>query len=360
MHTDELPIPDDLPVTLALLRALPKTDLHCHLDGSLRLQTILELADRQGIDLQAKDEAELARRLQMGEATGSLEAYLEAFSITLAVLQEADALRRAAYELVVDQAEDGVRHVEVRFSPLLNTERGLSPDAVIEAVVDGLRAGEQETGATSGVIVCAMRHLPPDRSLEMAELATRWAGRGVVGFDLAGDEAAHPPAPHEAAFLRAREAGLWITCHAGEAAGPDSIAQAIHRCGADRIGHGVSLRDDPALLAYVDDHRIALECCPSSNLQTGAVRTLAEHPIRLFRARGLRTTVNTDNRLITDTTVSRELLRLHVEGGLSLRELIACVIDGWKSAFLPRADRQVRSRRAMGEIERILHAPPVA
>ena len=356
MPGDDLSIPD-LPVTLDLLRALPKTDLHCHLDGSLRLQTILELGDEQGIDLQAGDEQALARRIHMGEIQPSLEAYLEAFAVTLAVLQEADALRRAAHELVLDQAADGVRHVEVRFSPLLNTERGLAPDAVVEAVVDGLQAGTRESGTTAAVIVCAMRHLPPARSLDMAELAARWAGRGVVGFDLAGGEAGHPAAAHEAAFLAARQAHLWTTCHAGEADGASSIADAIHRCGADRIGHGVRLVDDPALLGYVADHRIALECCPSSNLQTGAIRDLAEHPIRTFRARGLRATVNTDNRLITDTTVSRELWLLHRDARLALSELIACVLDGWESAFLPHGTKQERLRQAVAEIERILHVP---
>ena len=347
--------PEDRAPALAepLLRALPKTDLHCHLDGSLRLATILELASEQGVALPASDEAGLARAIHMGETCGSLDEYLVAFDVTLSVLQTEDALFRAAYELGVDCAADGVRYVEVRYSPVLNQRRGLALPAVVEAVVAGLARAERETGIRGSTILCGIRSMAPAVSLEIARVAAAYRDRGVCGFDLAGGEAAFPAADHAAAFLHARQAELSCTCHAGEAAGPGSVAQAIHLCGAHRIGHGVRLGEDPRLLAYANDHRIALECCPSSNVQTGAVASLEAHPLRRYLRQGLRVTVNTDNRLITDTTATKELLLAHTRCGLDAGEIAACVINGWKSAFLPYEEKRERIRTAEKEIDRL-------
>ncbi len=343
-------------VTEALLRALPKTDLHCHLDGSMRLSTILELASEQGMPPPAPDEASLARAIHMGESCGSLEEYLVAFDVTLSVLQTERALARSAYELALDCAADGVRHVEVRYSPALHRKKGLANEAIVEAVLDGLHRGARETGITTGVIVCGIRNMPPATSLELARLAAAYRHKGVCAFDLAGGEADFPARDHRAAFLAARESNLSCTCHAGEGAGADSIAQALHLCGAHRIGHGVRLGEDPELLAYVNDHRIALECCPSSNVQTGAVESLEKHPLRSYLQQGLRVTVNTDNRLITDTTSAHELLIAHQRCGLGLDELVTCVLNGWKSAFLPYAEKRERIQQAAAEIERLLQA----
>jgi len=343
-----------VPVTEALVRALPKTDLHCHLDGSMRLSTILELAEEQGVELPAKDEASLARAIHMGQTCGSLEEYLVAFDVTLSVLQTEAALYRAAYELAVDQWADGVRYVEVRYSPILHQRAGLKLTAIVDAVLEGLRAAKRETGIRSGVIVCGIRNMDPAHSLRLAELAVAYKNRGVRGFDLAGAEYNFPAKKHEAAFRLVLENNVNCTCHAGEAYGPASISQALHLCGAHRIGHGVRLREDGDLLNYVNDHRIPLECCPSSNVQTGAVPDLASHPIKFYLDYGLRVTVNTDNRLITDTTVTRELMLVHQHCGLTLDDLITCVINGWKSAFLPFREKQDMLRQVTAEINALL------
>ncbi len=341
-------------VTEALVRALPKTDLHCHLDGSMRLSTILELAKEQAVDLPAADEASLARAIHMGELCGSLEQYLVAFDVTLSVLQTADALYRAAYELAIDQWNDGVHYVEVRYSPILHQRGGLKLTTIVDAVLDGLRAAKRETGIKSGVILCGIRNMDPAHSLRLAELAVAYKNRGVRGFDLAGAEYNNPAKEHLAAFRLVLENNVNCTCHAGEAYGPASISQALHTCGAHRIGHGVRLREDGDLLNYVNDHRIPLECCPSSNVQTGAVPSLESHPIKFYLDYGLRVTVNTDNRLITDTSVTKELLLAHQHCGLSLDDLITCVINGWKSAFLPYREKQDLLRHVTATIERVL------
>lgn len=348
------PAAGGIPVTEALIRALPKTDLHCHLDGSMRLSTILELARQQGVRLPAEDEAGLARAIHMGELCGSLEEYLVAFDVTLSVLQTADAIERAAYELAIDAWNEGVRYIEVRYSPILHQRQGLKLTQIVDAVLDGLRAAKREVGIESGVIICGIRNMDPQLSLRLAELAVAYKNHGVRGFDLAGAENEYPAKKHRAAFALVLENNVNCTCHAGEAYGPQSIAQAIHTCGAHRIGHGVRLREDGDLLNYVNDHRLPLECCPSSNVQTGAVKSLEEHPLKFYLDYGLRVTVNTDNRLITDTTVTRELLLAHQRCGLSLDDLITCVINGWKSAFLPFRAKQDRLRRVNAEIARLL------
>lgn len=353
-HQPWRPVAGDLPVTEALLRRLPKTNLHCHLDGSMRLSTILELAREQGVTLPAGDEASLAKAIHMGEICGSLEEYLVAFDVTLSVLQTAPALYRAAYELGLDAAAEGVRYIEVRYSPILHQRQGLKLTTIVEAVLDGLRQANRETGIESGVIVCGIRNMDPELSLRLAELAVAYKNRGVCGFDLAGAEYNFPAKKHQAAFRLVLENNVNCTCHAGEAYGPASISQALHLCGAHRIGHGVRLREDGDLLNYVNDHRIPLECCPSSNVQTGAVESLAQHPLKFYLDYGLRVTVNTDNRLITDTTVTRELLLAHQHCGLGLDDLIACVVNGWKSAFLPFRQKQQALRRVNEEIEQIL------
>jgi adenosine deaminase len=325
----------DPAATEAMVRALPKTDLHCHLDGSLRLATILELAEAQGVRLPADTPEGLARAIHMGETCSSLEDYLTAFEVTLQVLQTEEALRRAAHELALDCAAENVRYLEVRYSPVLHTRQGLKPTAIVDAVLDGLRAAKRETGIKSHVIICGIRHMDPDTSVRLAELAVAYKGKGVVGFDLAGAEEGNPPRHHRAALELILDNNVNLTIHAGEAFGPESIAQAVHVCGAHRIGHGVRLRENGDLLNYVNDHRIPLELCPSSNVQTGSVTGFAAHPLRFYFDFGLRVTVNTDNRLVTDTTCTKELLLAHRELGFTLDDLCTVVVQGFKSAFLP-------------------------
>ena len=320
---------------LDLIEKLPKTDLHVHLDGSLRLATILDLAEKQRIELPAKDEDGLRKAMHLGENCGSLVEYLKAFDVTLRVMQTEDSLRRIAFELAEDAAKENVRYMEVRYAPMLHTRRGLRLTTVVESVLEGLRKAQEEHHIESNVIICGIRNVSPESSLEMAELAVAYKGRGVVGFDLAGAEYDHPAKHHKAAFQLVRDNNINVTIHAGEAYGPESIAQAIHVCGAHRIGHGCRLRENGDLLHYVNDHRIPLECCPSSNVQTGAIRDLASHPLKLYKNLGLRVTVNTDNRLITDTTVSKELWLCHTQMGLSLKDIKQLILRASRARSCP-------------------------
>ncbi len=336
---------------LEIITKLPKTDLHVHLDGSLRLSTILELADKGRIELPAHDEDGLRRAMNLGMNCGSLVEYLKAFDVTLRVLQTAESLTRAAYELAEDAARENVRYMEVRYSPMLHTRRGLKLTTVVEAVLEGLRAAHDKYGIESNIIICGIRNVSAESSLEMAELAVAYKNRGVVGFDLAGAEYDHPAKHHRAAFQLVRDNNINVTIHAGEAYGPESIHQAIHVCGAHRIGHGCRLREDGDLLHYVNDHRISLECCPSSNVQTDAIRDLASHPIKLYKNLGLRVTVNTDNRLVTDTTVSKELWLCHKVLGFTMSDLKAVILSGFKSAFLPFHVKQQYLRRVSEELK---------
>ena len=338
---------------ISFFEKLPKTDLHVHLDGSLRLATLIELAEEQGVELPSTDPLELRRKLHLGENTGSLVEYLKAFETTLKVLQTEDSLIRAARELAEDAAAENVRYMEVRYAPMLHTRQGLRLTTVVEAVLEGLWQAKESHGIESNVIICGIRNISPESSLEMAQLAVAYKGRGVVAFDLAGAEYDHPAKHHLPAFQLVRQNNINVTIHAGEAYGPESIQQAIHDCGAHRIGHGCRLREDGDLLHYVNDHRIALECCPSSNVQTGAVRDLASHPIKLYHDLGLRVTVNTDNRLITDTTVSKELWLAHTQMKLGAEEIGHIVLNGFKAGFLPFHVRQHFLREVSEEIRAI-------
>lgn len=345
----------DIPVSEELIRALPKTDLHVHLDGSLRLSTILELAQIQGVELPASDEAGLRAAMNIGQNTGSLVEYLKAFEITLRVLQTEEGLYRAAYELAEDAAQENVRYMELRYAPMLHTQKGLRLTRVVETVLKALRDAELRFGIHSTLILCGIRNISPHSSLEMAELVVAYKGRGVVGFDLAGAEHDYPPNKHQGAFSLVRRNNVNVTIHAGEAYGPASIAQALHDCGAHRLGHACRLREDGELLHYVVDHRIPIECCPSSNVQTGAITSFERHPIRLYYNLGARVTVNTDNRLITDTTVSQELMRLHKELGFRYHEIRDIIVAGFKSAFLPfhEKKRQLHQlNEELGALER--------
>lgn len=331
-----------------LFQKLPKTDLHVHLDGSMRLSTLLELAQEQSVELPAKDEAGLRAAMRLGENTGSLVEYLKAFDVTLRVLQTRQGIYRAMFELCADAAAENVRYMEVRYSPMLHTRKGLRLTQIVEAVLSAAHDAEHKHGIVTRVILCGIRNISPESSLQMAELVVAYKNRGVVGFDLAGAEYDHPAVAHSEAFKLVRKNNINVTIHAGEAYGPASIAQAIHDCGAHRIGHGCRLREDGDLLHYVVDHRIPLECCPSSNVQTGAVESLATHPMKLYYNLGARVTVNTDNRLVTDTTMSKEMYLLHSEMGFELADIKQVIMNGFKSAFLPFHEKR-RFLEAIGK-----------
>jgi adenosine deaminase len=327
----------------------PKVLLHDHLDGGLRPGTILELAGEVGHPLPAADPAGLGRWFAEAADSGSLVRYLETFAHTVAVMQTEPALHRVAYECALDLAADGVVYAEVRFAPEQHLSRGLTLNQVVAAVLDGFRDGMQAAAGAGnpiriGTLLTAMRHAA--RSMEIAELAVRHRDVGVVGFDIAGAEAGFPPTRHLDAFEYLQRENFHFTIHAGEAFGLPSIWQAIQWCGADRLGHGVRIIDDVSgdgrlgrLAAYVRDKRIPLELCPSSNVQTGAVASIAEHPIGLLRDLRFRVTVNTDNRLMSGTSMAREMALLVENFGYGWSELQWFTVNAMKSAFIPFDER---------------------
>ncbi|TMF54910.1 MAG: adenosine deaminase [Chloroflexi bacterium] len=336
-------------LSLETLRAVPKVLLHDHLDGGLRPSTIVELArDQKYTGLPTIDPRELARWFHASAASGSLSLYLRGFTHTIAVMQTPDAVERVAYECGEDLARDGVVYAEVRYAPVFSTQGGMNLEQVLTAVVRGFERAESHYPITLRQVICAMR----DRtdSLEMAELAVAHREQGVVGFDIAGEEAGHPPKAHLEAFQLCRRENFSITIHAGEAFGPPSIWQALQYCGAHRIGHGVRLIEDMAIVdetvvklgplaAYVRDKRIPLELCPSSNVDTGAVPSLDEHPIRQFMEQRFRVTVNTDNRLMSDVTLSEEFRRLSRVFSLTLDDVEKLTLNAMKSAFIGYDER---------------------
>jgi len=334
------------------IRRAPKVLLHDHLDGGLRPATIVELADEVGHGLPATDAVELGRWFTQAADSGSLERYLETFAHTVAVTQTASALHRVAAECALDLAEDGVVYAEVRYAPEQHLEGGLSLPEVVEAVLAGFAAGAAEAADRGwpirvGTLLTAMRHAA--RSMEIAELAVRYRDQGVVGFDIAGAEAGYPPTRHLDAFEYLQRENFHFTIHAGEAFGLPSIWQAIQWCGADRLGHGVRIVDDidaatgrlGRLAAYVRDKRIPLELCPSSNIQTGAAPSIAQHPIGLLRDLRFRVTVNTDNRLMSGTGMTREMALLVEAFGYGWPELQWLTVNAMKSAFIPFDERLV-------------------
>jgi adenosine deaminase len=343
-------------LSLEFIEKLPKTDLHCHLDGSLRLDTILDLARKQHVKLPTFDRGELYNLLYAGEKCASLEDYLKAFDITLSVMQTEESLERTAFELAEDAWKENVRYLEVRYSPLLHTREGLRPAVVVEAVMRGLRAAKRQYGIRYGVILCAIRSLSSESSLRIAELCVAFKNRGVVGFDVAGAEVGNPAKVHRQAFQLVIDNNISCTAHAGESFGPDSIHQALHKCGAHRIGHGTRLVENGDLLNYVNDHRIPLEVCPSSNVQTKAATSFESHPVDFYVDYGLRVTINTDNRLITDTTVSKEMWLCHKTFGWPLATLKEIIIAGFKSGFMPYREKADLLAEVSAELAAI-HAP---
>jgi adenosine deaminase len=336
-------------ISAELIRRLPKAELHCHLDGSLRPQTLLELAREYRVAL-PRDDAEALRDYMLVTDARNLEDYLARFDVTLAVMQTAESLERIAYELGIDAARDGVWYIEVRFAPILNTRRGLTADQVVEAVVRGLGRAEREVGIIGRVIVCALRNLPPERSLELARLAVDHREGGVVAFDLAGGEIGNPAGYHADAFRYAREHDLACTCHAGEGDGATSVREAVHACGAHRIGHATRLIEDASLTQYVNDRRIALEICLTSNVHTRAASSYEEHPLRRYFDRGMNVVLNTDNRLMSGTTLSDEYLHAVQSLDFTLDDLGRIALNGFESAFLPWETRSQLVERAREEI----------
>ena len=337
-------------VTRDMIQRLPKVELHDHLNGGLRPATVCELAAAAGIALPSSDPVELGAWFRRGADRKSLALYLEGFAYTVGVMQTAAAIERVAREAIEDLAAGNVVYAEIRFAPILLTQGGLNLEAVVEAALRGLKEGGRSTGLRWGLILCAMRNMDPALSLETAELAVAYRDRGVVGFDIAGDEHGHPPKRHLEAFQHIRDKNFNITIHAGEAFGPESIWQAIQTCGAHRIGHGTRLVEDMtlsgsritklgSLAAFVRDRRVPLECCLSSNVQTGAAPSYDQHPFGALYRSDYRVALCSDNRLMSGTDLCREMELAVEHFGLGLRDLEKITINAMKSAFAPYDER---------------------
>ena len=337
------------PLDRELLRRLPKAELHCHLDGSLRPETMLELGREHGKSMPAADPESLREFMRVDDAR-HLEDYLERFAITLSVMQTTGALERVAYELAEDAAGDGVRYIEVRYAPVLNTREGLTLEQAVEAPLAGLARAEREHGIVGRVIVCALRHMPLSVSQELAELAVAYRHHGVVGFDLAGAEVGNPARAHAPAFEYALAHDLACTCHAGEGDDAGSVREAVHVCGVHRIGHATRLIEDASLTEYCNEHRVPLEICLTSTVQTRAARSYATHPFREYFQRGLNVVLNTDNRLMSGTTLTDEYLHAAHSLDFTFDELATVAMNGFESAFIPYAERVRLAARAREEI----------
>lgn len=338
-----------------LLRRLPKAELHCHLDGSLRPETMLELALEKGTSMPAGDPESLREYMTVSDAR-NLEEYLERFAVTLSVMQTEAALERIAYELAEDAARDGVRYIEVRYAPVLNVREGLSLEQAVEAPLRGLARAERDHGIIGRVIISAIRNMSPGVSQELAELAVAYRHQGVVGFDLAGGEAGHPASAHVRAFEHARSNDLACTCHAGEGDGADSVRQAVHVCGAHRLGHATRLIEDASLTDYCNDRRITLEICLTSNVQTRVAPSYSLHPFREYFDRGLNVVLNTDNRLMSGVTLTDEYVHASQSLAFSFDELSRVALNGFESCFLPFEERMRLVARAQQEIATLRQA----
>jgi adenosine deaminase len=337
-------------LTRDLIARLPKAELHLHFDGSLRPETMLELADDAGVVLPAPDSESLARFMLVQDAR-HLEDYLARFDITVSLLQTAVAIERVAYEMVEDAAADNLRYMEVRYDPHLSTHGGLVMDQVVAAQRRGFDRGERDFGVRTGIINCTLRHYDPARSVEIACHSVRCKPLGVVGFDLAGGEAGRPPGRHGEAFDIALAGNLGITVHAGEAAGAESVAEAVRRCHAVRIGHGTRLREDPELQAYVRDRQILIEINITSNLQTRVVREASEHPVRGYFDAGLAVTLCTDSWLMSGVRLTDEYWLAHQQLGFTREEIDRMILNAFAGAFLPWPDRQALLARVRAELE---------
>lgn len=338
--------------------AMPKVELHLHLDGSVRPATVWELLEerrRTGSPSVApfaglNSLAAVADAMQVPEDCPSLADYLTRFDLPLAVMQDAEAVERIAYELVEDVAKENVVHVEVRFAPVLHTAAGLTMEEAARAALRGLARGRRDFGVSTGLIACCMRHLPAEDNVAMVRAMEPLLGQGLVAIDLAGNEAAFPGTLHREPLQLAKEMGFHVIVHAGEARGADEVRYAVDVLGAERIGHGVRLKEDPAFLQEVADRGIALEMCPTSNVQTKAVGTLADHPLRRYLEAGLAVTVNTDNRTVSNTTMSAEYQRVAVELGCSPEQVGQTALHAAKAAFLPPAEKQALVDKVAGAL----------
>ncbi|MEC0231855.1 adenosine deaminase [Paenibacillus alba] len=336
--------------TFDLLSRLPKVDLHLHLDGSVKPETLLELALHQGIDLPVYDREGLIPHMRVGEECGSLIEYLSKFDFTTRIMQSGEALERIAYEVVQQSAEHNCKYVEVRFAPQLHRNNGLTVEETIHHVVEGMKRGQRDFGVRGGVIAICMRNHSCQSNLEVIEAAATFVGKGVVAVDLAGDEATYPPEFFREVFAESTRLGIPVTIHAGEAAGAVNVYEAVTNLGATRIGHGVRLKENRSILEMVKERRIPLEMCPISNIQTKAVSSWEAYPIREYLEQGLLVTINTDNPSVSGTDITNEYRVLSDRFGFTAPELVKLIMNGVDAAFLDEADKLLLRREMEDEI----------
>jgi len=339
-------------LTRDLIRRLPKAELHVHLDGSVRPKTLLELAKEAGVKLPANDVKALASYMHVTDARNLVD-YLARFDVTLAVMQTPEALERCTYELIEDSAAENVRYLEIRYSPILCTRGGMPLTEAVDAPLRAVQRAQADFGVKAQLIICGIRNMSPEVSLELANLTVAYKGKGVVAFDLAGAEYNFPAKKHKEAFYTVIDHNMATTVHAGEAYGAESIAQALHYCHADRIGHGTRLYENPDLEQYVLDRRVPLEICITSNLQTHAVPSPESHPVRRYFDLGIVVCLNTDNRLMSATTVTDELLLAHDKLGFDRAAIDRMILYGFESAFLPHREREALVAKVKRELEAI-------
>ncbi len=334
-----------------ILQSLPKTDLHTHLDGSLRLETVIDFYKEDGKAIPDN----LEDKLSVPEKCRDLADYLKAFDFPLQFLQTPARLERCTFEIAEDAAKENIWYLELRFAPFLHTREGMSIDEIITAVMEGLKKAEKKYRIKTGLILTAMRQDDPEYSEKLAQKAIKYKNEKVVALDLAGAEKGYPAKEHLEAFYRARNENINLTIHAGEDFGPESIHQAVHYCGAHRIGHGVRLIEDPELMEYINDHRLPLEICLTSNIQTDAVKDFKSHPFKQYLERGVRVTLNTDSRTVSDTTMTDEYTKAVKHYNLSLANIRQLIINGFKAAFISYDDKSRILKKAIAETEKILY-----
>lgn len=328
-----------------LIGQLPKVDLHVHLDGSVRPETVLEIARLEGIELPAYEPEALLPFMQVDDTCGSLKEYLSKFDFTTRFLQTGQALERVAYETVAQAASHNCHYIEVRFAPQLHRRQGMTSEEAIHYVIEGLKRGEQQFGTQARAIGICMRNHSIADNLEVIKASAAYVGKGLVAVDLAGDEASYPPELFREVFALAHKHAIPVTIHAGEAAGASNVYEAVKNLGASRIGHGIRLQENPDVLDMVLKQQIPLEMCPVSNIQTKAVASWEAYPIRDYFDRGLMVTLNTDNPSVSGTDITREYRILSEKFGFTIPELAGIVMNGVEAAFLEDSNKQQLKKR---------------
>lgn len=335
------------------IECMPKVDLHNHIDGGMRAQTIIEIAQDENISLPTYDARELIKHLSVGDDCKSLVEYLQKFDLPLLCLQSANAQRRAAKEAVEDAAKQNVMYLEIRFAPQLMCEKGLKCENVIANVIEGLKEGERKTGIIARAIVCCMRHHDAKKNIEAVKAASQFIGEGLGGVDLAGDEYHFPPHLFKNVFELAHQKGIPITIHAGEAGGAENIKAAVELLGAVRIGHGIRLKENDGILEMIRRKKIPLEICVTSNVQTKAASSFETHPIREYFDKGLVVTANTDNPTVSNTNITRELKILSENYSFTNSELKELQFNAANSAFLFEDERKKLVSKLMAKFDAI-------